>query len=42
MVDVLVGLMLLKAKRRDVGKGTLFKIVFEDHVDQSKRVRVFW
>jgi hypothetical protein len=42
MVDVLDGLVPLEAKRRDVGKGKLFEIVFENPEDQSKRVTVFW
>jgi hypothetical protein len=36
------GLVPLEAKRQDVGKGTLFEIVFEDPEDQSKKVAVFW
>jgi parallel beta-helix repeat protein len=42
MVDVLDGLVPLEAKQRDVGKGSLFKIVFMDGVDQNKKVTVFW
>ena len=42
MVDVLDGLVPLEAERRDVGKGTLFEIVFEDPEDQNKKVTVFW
>jgi hypothetical protein len=42
MIDVLDGLVPLEAKRRDVGKGTLFEIVFEDPEDRSKKVTVFW
>jgi len=42
MVDVLDGLVPLEAKRRDIGKGTLFEIVFEDPEDRSKKVTVFW
>jgi hypothetical protein len=42
MVDVLDGLVPLEAKRRDVGKGTLFEIVFENPEDRSKKVTVFW
>ena len=42
MIDVLVGLVPLEAKRRDVGKGIVFEIVFGDSVDQSKKVTVFW
>jgi hypothetical protein len=36
------GLVPLEAKQRDVGKGTLFEIVFETLEDRSKRVTVFW
>jgi hypothetical protein len=39
---VLDGLVPLEAKRRDVGKGTLFEIVFENPEDRSKKVTVFW
>ena len=42
MVKLLDGLVPLEAKQRDVGKGGLFKIVFEDPEDQSKKVNVFW
>jgi hypothetical protein len=42
MVDVLDGLKPVEVKRRGVGKGTLFEIVFEDPEDQSKEVTVFW
>jgi hypothetical protein len=42
MIDVLDGLVPLEAKRRDVGKGTLFEIVFEYPEDRSKSVTVFW
>ena len=42
MVDVLDGLVPLEAKRRDVGKGTLFEVMFENPEDRSKRVTVFW
>jgi DNA-binding beta-propeller fold protein YncE len=42
MVDVLDGLVPLEAKRRDVGKGSLFKIVFENPEDRNKKVTVFW
>jgi len=42
MVDVLDGLVPLEAKQRDVGKGSLFEIMFENPEDQSKKVTVFW
>jgi len=39
---VLGGFLQLEAKQRDVGKGTLFEIVFEDRMGRSKKVTVFW
>ena len=38
MVDVLDGLVPLEAKQREVGKGTLFEIVFEGPGDRRKKV----
>jgi len=35
-------LVPLEAKRRNVGKGALFEIVFVDPEDKSKKVTVFW
>jgi hypothetical protein len=42
MLNLLDGLVPLEAKQQRVGKGTLFEIVFEDSVDRSNRVTVFW
>jgi ABC-type nitrate/sulfonate/bicarbonate transport system substrate-binding protein len=42
MVNLLDGLVPLEAKQRDVGKGSLFEIVFVGPRDRSKRVTVFW
>jgi len=36
------GFLPLEAKQRDVGKGSVFEIVFENPEDRSKRVTVFW
>lgn len=37
---MLGGFLPLEAKQREVGKGSLFEIVFDDSVDRSKTV--FW
>jgi hypothetical protein len=42
MIDLLDGLVQLEAKQQSVGKGTLFELVFEDLVDRSKKVTLFW
>ncbi len=42
MIEVPDVIEPLEAMRQRVGKGTIFKIAFEDPVDRSKRVTVFW
>lgn len=42
MINLLDGLVPLETKWQNVGKGIVFKIGFEDNVDRSKKVTVFW